>query len=55
MLDRCPNKKLEVTVINYTENAIHILNLQIQNVAAEVEAIKMFVKKLSNKKIINRN
>ena len=45
MLDKCPNKELEVTVINYTENTVHILNLQIQDVAAELEAIKMFVKK----------
>lgn len=45
MLDKCPNKELEVTVINYNENTIHILNLQIQDVAAELEAIKMFVKK----------
>ena len=46
MLDKCPNKELEVTVINYNENTIHILNLQIQDVAAELEAIKMFVKKI---------
>lgn len=45
MLDKCPNKELEVTVINYNENTIHTLNLQIQDVAAELEAIKMFVKK----------
>ena len=45
MLDKCPNKELEVTVINYTENTVHILNLQIQDVAVELEAIKMFVKK----------
>ena len=45
MLDKCPNKELEVTVINYNENTIHILNLQIQDVAVELEAIKMFVKK----------
>lgn len=45
MLDKCPNKELEVTVISYNENTIHILNLQIQDVAAELEAIKMFVKK----------
>lgn len=45
MLDKCPNKELEVTIINYNENTIHILNLQIQDVAAELEAIKMFVKK----------
>ena len=45
MLDKCPNMELEVTVINYNENTIHILNLQIQDVAAELEAIKMFVKK----------
>ena len=29
-LDTCPNKGLEVTIINDTENTLHELNLQIQ-------------------------
>ena len=31
MLDKCPNKELEVTVINDTENTIHKLNPEIEN------------------------
>ena len=45
-LDKCPNKELDVTIINDTENTIHKLNLQIQNITTKLEAIKMFVKKL---------
>ena len=30
--------------INYTENTIHKLNLQIRNITTELEAIKMFTK-----------
>ena len=50
-LDKCPNKELEATVINDTENIMQILNLQIQDITTELEAIKMFVQKtiLSNK------
>ena len=43
-LDKCPNLELEVTVIDDTENNIHKLNLQIQNITTKLEAIKMFVK-----------
>ena len=43
-LDKCPNKKLEVTINHDTENTICKLNLQIQNITTELEAIKMFVK-----------
>ena len=43
-LDTCPNKGLEVTIISDTENTIQKLNLQIQNITTELEAIKMFVK-----------
>ena len=42
-LDKCPNLELEVTIIDYNENNIHKLNLQIQNIT-ELEAIEMFVK-----------
>ena len=35
--DKCPNKELEV-------NYIHKLNLKIQDITTELEAIKMFVK-----------
>ena len=31
MLDKCPNKELEVTIINDTENTIHKLNPEIEN------------------------
>ena len=44
MLDKCPNKELEATIINHTESTIHELNLQIQDITTELEAIKMFVK-----------
>ena len=56
MLDKCPNKELEVTVINDTESTIHNLNLQIQDIAAELGAIKMLVKEkfYLMKKIFNR-
>ena len=47
MLDKCPNKELEVTIINDTENTVHKLNLQIHNITAELEAIKMFVREQS--------
>ena len=43
-LDKCPNKELEVTINNDTENTIHKLNLQIQDITTKLEAIKMFVK-----------
>ena len=43
-LKKCPNKELEVPIINDTKNTIHKLNLQIQNMTTELEAIKMFVK-----------
>ena len=43
-LDKCPNKELEETIVNNTENTICKLNLQIQVIATELEAIKMFVK-----------
>ena len=43
-LDESPNKKLEETIVNTTENTICKLNLQIQVIATEVEAIKIFVK-----------
>ena len=42
-LNKRPNKELEVAIINDTENTIK-LNLQIQNITTELEAIKMFVK-----------
>ena len=44
MLDKCPDKELEVTINHDTENAIYKLNLQIQNITTQLEAIKMFVK-----------
>ena len=43
-LDKCPDKELEVTINHDTENTIYKLNLQIQNITTELEAIKMFVK-----------
>ena len=43
-LNKCPNKELELTIINDTENTIHKLNLQIQNITTELEVIKIFVK-----------
>ena len=56
-LDKCSNKELELTIINDTENTIHKLNLQIQNITTELEAIKMFVKEQFYliKKIFNQN
>ena len=39
-----PDKKLEVTVINDTENTIQKLNLQIRDRTTELEASQMFVK-----------
>ena len=48
MLDKCPDKELEVTINNDTENTIHKLNLQIQDITTELEAIKMFVKEQFN-------
>ena len=36
---------MEVTIISNTENTIHKLNLQFQDITNELEAIKMFVKK----------
>ena len=42
--DKCPYKEFEETIINNTENTIRKLNLQIQDIATELEAIKMFVK-----------
>ena len=42
--DKCPNKKLEMTIIKDTENTIHGLNLQISDITSELEAIKMFIK-----------
>ena len=49
-LDKCPNNELEVPVISDTENIMQKLNLQIQDITTELEAIKMFVQKtiLSN-------
>ena len=44
MLDKCPNKELEATIINHAESTILELNLQIQDITTELEAIKMFVK-----------
>ena len=44
MLDKCPDKELEVTINHDTEKAIYKLNLQIQNITTQLEAIKMFVK-----------
>ena len=35
---------MEVTINHDTENTIYKLNLQIQNITTELEAIKMFVK-----------
>ena len=43
-LDKCPNKKLEVTINHDTENTICKLNPQIQNITTELEAIKVGVK-----------
>ena len=43
-LDKCPDKELEVTINHDTENTLCKLNLQIQNITTELEAIKMFVK-----------
>ena len=43
-LDKCPNKELEETIVNNTEDTIYKLNLQIQVIATELETIKMFVK-----------
>ena len=43
-LDKCPDKELEVTINHGSENTIYKLNLQIQNITTELEAIKMFVK-----------
>ena len=43
-LDKCPDKELEVTINHDTENTIYKLNLQIQNITTELEAIKVFVK-----------
>ena len=37
-------KKWEVSVISDTKNTIHKLNQQIQDITAELEAIKIFVK-----------
>ena len=42
-LVKCPNKELEVTIVYDTENTIHKLNLQIQDISTELEAIKLFV------------
>ena len=44
MLDKCPDKELEVTINHDTEKAIYKLNLQIQNITTQLESIKMFVK-----------
>ena len=41
---------MEVTINHDTENTICQLNLQIQNITTELEAIKMFVKEQRNKK-----
>ena len=56
-LDKCPDEELENTINHDTENTIFKLNLQIQNITTELEAIKMFVKKaiLFNKKIYIQN
>ena len=43
-LDKCPSKELEVIIVNDTENTIHKLNLQIQEITTELEAVKMFIK-----------
>ena len=45
LLDKSSDKELEVTINHDTENNIHKLSLQIQNIATEIEAIKIFVKK----------
>ena len=62
MLDKCPDKELEVTINHDTENVIYNLNLQIQNITTQLEVIKMFVKEqfylkknLQPKLIINPN
>ena len=43
-LNKCPNKELEVTIINDAENTIYKLNLQTHGITTELEAIKIFVK-----------
>ena len=44
ILDKCPDKELEVTINHDIEKTIYKLNPQIQNITTELEAIKMFVK-----------
>ena len=43
-LDKCPNKELEVTINNDTENTIHKLNVQIQDITTKLETIKVLIK-----------
>ena len=54
-LNKCPNKELEVTIINDTENTTHKLNVKIQDITTEPETIKKYLTEIDNQFEPKRN